>query len=201
MFPLLFHASGKDSNYLILRDACMESLKENPFDAVSLLTMASNESLIGEALYHVEFRDDQFHCQANCKKGTELFKGEWIKAGRKKDAQQTAALSLLAALTGIKLQGLPINVPSYIKPKQKVVTLDTKKGNYVSGLQEYTAQSTLPNPQYSFDKEGADHCPVIKCTCEFLEFKCSETGKNKKEAKQLAAKSVCGKLLEENASS
>jgi len=178
-----------------VKKASLDALVSFPANAVSVLMMACQTHSLPEVVYTTEQSGEphapKFKVTAFLKD-----KSVWTFGSSRKEAQQRAAVSLLAALSDMPLPTFPSVFEPTPEPAKKVhrFLIDPSK-HPVSMLLEYCTGKNIKPADYTLTLEGPPHAPKVKCVCLFDGRQFEAEAGNKQEAKKLAAQKAVEYLL------
>lgn len=175
------------------------SLEKNPEFSVSILDIARSRNGISYVI-DCQRQNDQFAAKAVVTTNLDPTKtmSPVCTDTTKKGAGQKSAVAWLIGYAGRQLDyddGVAIKeiLPPPPKPSAPASNKD-----HVSAVNLKCQQNKWPMPEYVFKKKGPDHTPTIECTvklsCEKGFFQGMSEARDKKQAKQQAAKALLKNL-------
>lgn len=183
--------------------AVVAALSRRPTDAVSVLAQATQVSGWPEASFEVaecgEPHARTFTARASVRfhdfhDDVRAFVSAEASGRQKKQAEQVAAVRLVATLCGCDAQVVEVSEAPAAQAKP-VVKPEASK-DPVSAINEWTQKTGAPAPTYEFSMSGPSHVPVVTCVAKVGSVAAEGTGSSKQEAKKLAARDLLKLLIE-----
>ncbi len=225
IFEILFlpKMTLKNNDWNLVTAGIISRLAETPYNAVSLITMATQRPELGWSLptYQDGYDNETnlFTCAARIKVGEKTFHSGECKAEKKKKAAQLAAYAVLAEALGLRKY---VDQAVLVGQARKTVENDKEEGivtdegaqrseqkialryspaNYKGTLMNYCQKLHVKRPVYEVKQkyDRATNTPMFwaKATVEFVlgsEESEEMYGRTRKEAEQQAAASLIEKL-------
>lgn len=179
----------------LLKALTLDYLAEHTPDAVTILTQAASLGWPNVALEAAQPVPNvpNFLGQATMTVGGLLaFQALAVPGKTAKEARQRAAVTLLAAISGLEAPVFK-EAPAPPPPPPKPVPVQEGK-NPISMLMEHAQGTRSAAPSFDFKMAGEAHKPVVSCTARYRGNTVTVVSASKQEAKALAAKALLEKL-------
>lgn len=145
---------------------------------ISILQEYAAAKRIAPPHYHIVSEGDHFKCIVTIENVTQD-----AKAWNKKRAKHIAAEKLVSLLTNDRTMGSINTTNGPSTESTEAITI-----NSIGELNEFCSRTGIEYPFYEFNSYVPSVSKEFVCKCKLNGYETEGTGKNKKEAKQVAAK-------------
>ncbi|MEU1458367.1 DEAD/DEAH box helicase [Streptomyces avermitilis] len=197
MYALLFTAAGP--GWQQARSAMLDVVAQRSGYAAALLAMRAKDLQLEQFSYDEVLDEDAEHrhvITARCDGGADEVRGNVQRARGRKAGRHRAAVSLLAALTG--LPEPEVRLPDEPEPDKPSVqaaggkaAADKRRTNALMDLNELKLDDVITKPEWTYESIGTPKKPRFRCTgsCEVRGTAVQAEGRagNKADARMDAA--------------
>ncbi|WP_369228478.1 SNF2-related protein (plasmid) [Streptomyces sp. R39] len=174
MYALLFTAAGP--GWQQARSAMLDVVAQRSGYAAALLAMHAKNRQLEQFSYDETLDEDAEHrhvIAARCEGGDGEVRGEVQRARSRKAGRHRAAVSLLAALTGlpepeVRLPDEPEPDKPSAQPADSKGAADKRRTNALMDLNQLKLDDVITKPEWTYESIGTPHKPRFRCagTCE-----------------------------------
>ncbi|WP_331726710.1 SNF2-related protein [Streptomyces sp. NBC_00280] len=200
MYALLFTAAGP--GWQQARSAMLDVVAQRSGYAAALLAMRAKDLQLEQFSYDEVLDEDAEHrhvITARCDGGAGEVRGNVQRARGRKAGRHRAAVSLLAALTGLpEPEGRLPDEPEPDKPSAQPAggkaTADNRRTNALMDLNQLKLDDVITKPEWTYESIGTPKKPRFRCTgsCEArgTAVQADGQGGNKSDARMNAAETL-----------
>ncbi|MFI1701490.1 SNF2-related protein [Streptomyces bobili] len=200
MYALLFTAAGP--GWQQARSAMLDVVAQRSGYAAALLAMHAKDLQLEQFSYEEALDEDaelRHVITARCDDGAGEVRGDVKRSRGRKAGRHRAAVSLLAALTGlpepkVRLHDEPEPDKPSAKPASGKAAADKRRTNALIDLNQLKLDDVITKPEWTYESIGTPQKPRFRCTgvCEVrgTAVQAEGRGRNKADARMHAAEAL-----------